>query len=124
MYKYIYKGHDRAHVLIQDEIQSYLDCRYLCSQEACWRLFQYEMDENMHTIIRMQLHAPDQQRVYFQLGEEAQAVEEAVIRNTMLLAWFALNRHDQQARTLLYSEIGEKYVWNKSNREWTVRQVS
>jgi hypothetical protein len=104
-----------------NEIACYLNCRYLCAQEACWRLSQFEMEINSHTIYRMQLHAPDQQRLYFQEGNERQAVEGA--RNSMLMAWFELNRHDVYARTLLYAEVGEKYVWNKSRHVWTLRQV-
>jgi hypothetical protein len=34
LYKYVYKGHDRANVCIQDEIKSFIKCRYLCAQEA------------------------------------------------------------------------------------------
>jgi hypothetical protein len=126
LFKYIHKGHDRANVAIEEkdkynEIACYLNCRYLCAQEACWRLSQFEMEINSHTIYRMQLHAPDQQRLYFQEGNERQAVEGA--RNSMLMAWFELNRHDVYARTLLYAEVGEKYVWNKSRHVWTLRQV-
>jgi hypothetical protein len=123
LYKYVYKGHDRANVTIVDEIQTFLDCRYLCAQEACWRLFQFEMEHNHHTIYRMQLHSPDNQRVYFQEGEEAEAVEAAGEKMTMLMGWFELNSHDIEARQLLYAEVGEKYVWNKVRRTWTPRQV-
>jgi hypothetical protein len=70
----------------------------------------------------MQVHLPDQQRVYFQEGEEELAAD-AGDRDTMLMGWFQLNGHDRYAKTLLYSEVGEKYVWNKSNRAWTLRKV-
>jgi ATP-dependent DNA helicase PIF1 len=123
LYKYVYKGHDRANVLITDEIENYLECRYLCAQEACWRLFQFEMEGNMHTVVTLQIHEPGEQRIYYHEGDEDRVVEESTNKNTMLTAWFALNSHDLHAKTLLYAEVGEQYVWNKANRVWTRRQV-
>ncbi|CEP08733.1 hypothetical protein, partial, partial [Parasitella parasitica] len=46
VYKYIYKGHDRAQVYMgansaaqdQDEIKNFLDARYVSAAEACWRI--------------------------------------------------------------------------------------
>jgi hypothetical protein len=48
LFKYVYKGHDRATVEIKknaqgqeqvDEIRLYLDARYVSASEATWRLF-------------------------------------------------------------------------------------
>jgi hypothetical protein len=46
IYKYFFKGHDRAQVSIEeqgqpnvyDEIQSFVDTRYVAAPEAAWRL--------------------------------------------------------------------------------------
>ncbi|XP_066910716.1 uncharacterized protein [Clytia hemisphaerica] len=48
LYKYIYKGHDTAHIEIaeridHDEIRTFLDARYVSAPEACWRLFAFPM---------------------------------------------------------------------------------
>ncbi|CAG8781230.1 2621_t:CDS:1, partial [Rhizophagus irregularis] len=59
LYKYVYKGHDRATVALSqpdsaselrspvkepiDEIKMYLDARYISSSEAIWRIFHYRM---------------------------------------------------------------------------------
>jgi hypothetical protein len=123
MYKYVYKGHDRSNILIEDEIQSFLDCRYLCAQEACWRLFQFKMEESMHTVYRMAIHLPDQQTIMYQTGQEEAAVAESEKKPSMLLGWFELNKISVEARTLLYTEVGVKYVWNKTTHKWTLRQV-
>nr|XP_047142898.1 uncharacterized protein LOC100213206 [Hydra vulgaris] len=52
LYKYIYKGHDCANVLINeqvnhDEIDTFLDCRYVSAPEALWRIFEYPMLSSM-----------------------------------------------------------------------------
>jgi hypothetical protein len=59
MFKYIYKGHDRATIEISrqsdnategnvveaNEIKNYLDCRYVYASEVAWRIFKFDMHE-------------------------------------------------------------------------------
>jgi len=124
LFKYVYKGHDRAHVEIQDEIKRYIDCRYLSSQEAVWRLMQFEMCYQSHTVYRMHIHLPNRHTVYFEEGQEEQAVENNAANEakSMLLQWFILNQRDEEARQMLYCEVGTNYVW--ANYTWKRRQVS
>ena len=98
LFKYVYKGHDCASIqmcqdsrLDHDEILMHLDARYICSYicqvtlytqftdvsapEAKWRLSEYNMHEQSHTIIRLSVHLPDQQPVYFQQGHEHEALD-------------------------------------------------
>lgn len=102
LFKYVYKGHDCANLEMNanqseeidvmqdqhDEITMYLNCRYISAPEAIWRLSEYRMHEQSHTIYRLAIHLPDQQRVYFQPGVESEAVERAGSHNTHLTAWF------------------------------------
>ena len=48
------------------------------------------MHEQSHSIYRLAVHFPEQQRVYYREGEEALAVDRASTRNTHLTAWFEL----------------------------------
>ena len=69
------------------------------------------MHEQSHTIIRLSIHLPDQQRVYFRAGEEAEAVDRESSRRTHLTAWFQLNNEDPNAREFLYTEVHHHYVF-------------
>ena len=69
------------------------------------------MHEQSHTICRLAIHLPDQQRVYFRAGEEAEAVDRESSRKTHLTAWFQLNMEDESAREYLYTEIPQHYVF-------------
>ena len=69
------------------------------------------MHEQSHTVYRLSLHLPEQQRVYFRAGEEAEAVERESSRRTHLTAWFQLNTEDPSARELLYTEIPLHFVF-------------
>ena len=45
----------------------------MSAPEAMWRLSEYHMHEQSHTITSLAVHLPDLQRLYFRAGEEAEA---------------------------------------------------
>ena len=54
IYEYVYKGHDCTTMgfgQTQDEIQQYLEARYVSASEATWRLFQYQMHEEFPNVV-------------------------------------------------------------------------
>jgi hypothetical protein len=65
LYKYVYKGHDRALAEVHaenddnDEIKQYLGARYVSSCEACWRIFEFDLHGKSHSIIRLPVHLPN-----------------------------------------------------------------
>ena len=53
LYKYIYKGHNCANILINeqinhDEVNTFLDCGYVSAPEALWRVFEYPISHVTH----------------------------------------------------------------------------
>ncbi len=88
LFKYIYKGHDRAIVKIShqsdnategnvvdtDEIKKYLDCHYVSASEAAWRIFKFDMHEWFPTVERLHYHLPNQQMVLFGDDDDVQEV--------------------------------------------------
>ncbi|XP_043481310.1 uncharacterized protein LOC122510603 [Leptopilina heterotoma] len=121
-------GHDYAivgykddnQVIHYDEIQNYLNTRYVCPPEAMHRLYEFNMHEQSHATYRLAVHLPNQQSICFQEGMEQTAIEK--FKNTMLTAWFQLNRQDPEARKYLYSEIPHKYVFVESTKTWKKRE--
>ena len=86
LYKYIYKGHDCASIEINeridhDEIKTFLDARYVSAPEALWRLFEYDMHDQSHHVERLPVHLPEYQTVFFQAGQEQQALEQANVKD-------------------------------------------
>ncbi|XP_065642205.1 uncharacterized protein LOC124814644 [Hydra vulgaris] len=126
LYKYVYKGHDCANMVINesvdhDEINTYLDCRFVSAPEALWRIYEYSISDKSHNIIRLQIHLPDNQRLYFNEGEEQVAIDRAAQRDTHLTNWFKLNAENNEARQYSYVEIPYHFVFGK-NCMWKVRQ--
>ncbi|XP_076043645.1 uncharacterized protein LOC143026761 [Oratosquilla oratoria] len=134
IFKYVYKGYDSIHVaiaenqmgqeIIYDEVQQHLNARYVSAPEGMWRLLEFKIHDRSRSKIRMPVHLEHQQPVYFQPGEERQALERDQQRNTQLTAWIILNQTDVNARNLHYTEIPYHYVFNKQTTLWQPRQRS
>ena len=98
LYKYCFKGHDRCEVEVvvaapagasgapgapapadRDEIKEYIDCRYVSSCEACWRLFGFELSNIRPHVVRLAVHLPNGQQVYFQESKLLQLLHGRVL---------------------------------------------
>ena len=123
LYKYSYKGHDRATLeLGVDEIKDHVDARYVGPPEAVWRLLEFPMSGRSHHIERLALHLEDQQAVTFEPGEESTALQDPKRSKTTLTAWFDVNSKNHSAREHLYHAIPTSYTWNQSGRIWKPRR--
>jgi len=127
LFKYVYKGHDCANIQVtetnqlhHDEVATFIDARYISAPEAYWRMAEYKMHHQSHAIIRLALHLPSQQPVYFTPGNHIAAAEASTNKDTMLTAFFKLNI--QQPTDLCYHQLPNHYVFNKSTQEWRPRQ--
>ncbi|XP_065317560.1 uncharacterized protein LOC135925912 [Gordionus sp. m RMFG-2023] len=119
IFKYIYKGYDctnvdinvASNINIHDEIKSHLNARYVSACESMWRLLENNMHDRSHAVIRLGIHLPLQQPVYFTAGHERDALLRSENKHTTLTAWFELNKTDLNARQYLYGEIPYHYVF-------------
>ena len=48
-----------------DEIQDYLDARYLSTPEAIWRIFGFKLHHRSPATQRLQIHIPNEQTITF-----------------------------------------------------------
>uniref|UniRef100_UPI00358F89E5 uncharacterized protein n=1 Tax=Myxine glutinosa TaxID=7769 RepID=UPI00358F89E5 len=127
IFKYIHKGNDAAHVEIRqnhlnhDEILQHLNARYVGPHQAVFRLMQYKMHGRSHTIIRLAVHLPLQQNVYYHEGGEQRVLQ--VNPNTTLTAWFILNQEDENAHEYFYADIPQHYTFDqRRTKKWKLRQ--
>ena len=87
-----------------------------------WRLSEYKMHAQSHTVHRLPVHLEDQQNVYFTQGNEESALERAQSHKTKLTAWFELNASEPEANQFLYVDIAQHYVWDMTKKKWKKRQ--
>lgn len=129
LYKYIYKGHDRATVVMQDvdglvdEIKSYLDARYVSSSEAVWRIYGFDLHREKPDVQRLQVHLPGENTVTFRDDDDLREIlDNDANKKTTLTEWFVTNQNCACANELLYIDFPDRWVWNKSRKCWTERQ--
>ncbi|XP_065643128.1 uncharacterized protein LOC136075071 [Hydra vulgaris] len=121
------KGHDCANILINeqinhDEVNTFLDCRYVSVPEALWRIFEYPTSYLSHSIISLKVHLPENQLAYFREGAEQVALDRAAQRDKHLTAWFKLNTENERAHCYSYVDIPYHVILDDKHCKWKVRQ--
>ena len=139
LFKYVTKGPDCSKAYIErikkgeevaidemtqtrNEVQEYLDCRYICEQDACWRVFGYDIHRHFPSVERLPVHLPGENNIVY--NEETNMVEvvsNEFLRRTMLTQWFEANKQYPKARTLTYLEFPSKWRWMQDRRAWEPR---
>ena len=127
IYKYVYKGHDRITMGFGesvDEVQMYLDSRYVSSCEALWRIYQFSMHEEKPNIVRLQVHLLNQQTLVW--NSDTSTMEQVLegSKDSTLMAWFKANAKYPEARDLLYQEAPSKFSFDSKKRCWIPRTRS
>ena len=104
----------------KDEIETYLNCRYVSSTDACWRLLSFKIHEEKPAVELLDFHLSNQQTIYF--NERGNLEEIALnIKLAKMHAWFLLNRNDVAARALTYLELIKHFIWDPVDHLWTKR---
>jgi hypothetical protein len=151
LYKYIYKGPDRImfsvgghhdsniineekKVEVVDEVQEYIDARYLGASEACWRIFGKRLHERFPPVDRLPFHVENQQRILFDPTDPGAAIERAAETNFLQFMATcakerviplpeALLRGHPGASELTYPKFVQYYHWKKNSRIWVRRTI-
>jgi hypothetical protein len=126
----------------RDEIQNYLNGRYVSASEACHWLFAFALHGMHPNVYRLAIHLPNEQTTYFLEGT---TVAKAMMRNnsTTLTGWCDFNRKAKSeyvatailarnsndptpplsaALTTLYPDYPEIAMWSKSKKAWHLRK--
>jgi hypothetical protein len=120
LYKYIYKGYDSAtvdivqnsgnNVINYDEVVHHLECRYIGPVEACWRIFEFDLQGKSHSIERLPLHLEGESTVYYDANAKDDALVKKLDKKSKLEAFFDYNKSHKDKK-LLYAEIPEHGTW-------------
>jgi hypothetical protein len=130
LFKYIYKGHDKAQACFEstenslksvDEITEFLDARYISAIEGVWHIFHFQMHGQSPPVVRLDTHLEDQNTFVFKDGDKISDLKK-IDKKTKLTAWFELNKTDSEARKHLYHDIPKFYVWKQNCLAWQKRK--
>ncbi|XP_028053281.1 uncharacterized protein LOC114257702 [Camellia sinensis] len=108
LYKYVYKG--PSHVALEvrqgpnyDEVQQFIDGRWVCAPEALWKIFKFPMTKMTPSVERLQIHLPNKQQVRFYTFQDiTNVLGDEYYSRTMLTQFFHLNVDDETANRYLY----------------------
>ncbi|KAL8151562.1 hypothetical protein V2J09_021370 [Rumex salicifolius] len=102
LFKYIRKGSDKATTMIK----IHLDCCYLSSCEAVWRIYGFDIHSCVPPVIKHPLHLRESNMVMVRESQNfALVLRREGVNESMFIAWFTLNEVDTRARDSTYVEI-------------------
>ncbi|KAL3618575.1 hypothetical protein CASFOL_037657 [Castilleja foliolosa] len=139
LFKYISKGADRVRFCITrsddasdsnsdnvapviNEIQNFVDGRYICPHEASWRILNFPIHERTPAVEVLAVHLENMQNVTFKENLKLQAI----VRNpgfgkTTLTEWIESNKRDSRGLDLTYVTYCSRYRWDKKIITWLPR---
>ncbi|XP_056843369.1 uncharacterized protein LOC130500247 [Raphanus sativus] len=130
LFKYITKGVDRATAVLQkndpnmlNEVDRYLECRYISACEGAWRLFAFPIHHNQPNVVKLPVHLPGQHLMVFDQSDDlSRVISRENIEKTMLTAFFEACDTYEEAREMTYVEFPSRFVYHSNERLWAPRQ--
>ncbi|PIC11538.1 hypothetical protein B9Z55_029018 [Caenorhabditis nigoni] len=89
---HIYTDKNGVEHMTENEVNSYLDTRYVCAPESIWHIFDFRMSDRSTPVMQLKVHLKNAQGVVYKEGEEKDAAQRGQLRDTTLTAWFAANQ--------------------------------
>jgi hypothetical protein len=147
LHKYIFKGPDAAiikrefydptdgtkKILDYNEIDSFLNCRYLSAPEAAWRIFNFEIVNKNYSVERLDIHLPGKQNVFLEPTATTEEIKKAKDnKKSKLMAFFELNSEleneenipaDHPTKNLKYLDVPRYFTWHKKEQKWKIRKA-
>nr|CAD2203960.1 unnamed protein product [Meloidogyne enterolobii] len=135
--KYPFKGTSFSYVkssvdgrINVDEPAQYAKMIYRSPTEAFSRLMGYKYAFLSHTVIVLQIHLPDKQKLVFNNKTAATVfanLEEGILPDTHLTAYWILwrkNINDPVIRNILFENLPETYSFDSKEKVWRKRRMA
>jgi hypothetical protein len=139
LFKYVTKGPDYSKVYLErirgrgvpvdgnvrvqvNEINEYLEARYICAYDALWRAFGYTIHGKTPSVERLPVHLPGMNVVRFDCDADLTRINDSdLLRKTKLTEWFVANTLFPQARSLTFCDFPIEWTWDSVSRSWHER---
>jgi hypothetical protein len=82
-----------------DEIREYLDCRYICEQDALWRLLGFDIHYHWPPVERLPVHLPLLNTIRLHKNTKLEDItKDPKFHKTKLTEWFETNKLHEDAK--------------------------
>ncbi|KAF8077404.1 hypothetical protein N665_1040s0008 [Sinapis alba] len=142
LFKYITKGVDKASAVIErgstsanpdkaddttkkqsNEIQDYVEGRYLSACESMWRIFAFPIHKRKPSVQKLIIHLEGEHSITVKEKDDlGRVLRRPGIEKKMFTEWMVLCQTSEFARTLIYVQIPEYFVWNNATKVWSERK--
>nr|GEV74442.1 DNA helicase [Tanacetum cinerariifolium] len=142
LFNYISKGTDRIFARVSkplgesstapgpsrlpiDEIQNYLEGRFVCAHEACWRILKFDIHCIKPVVQILAIHLQGMQRITFRDTDNLESIVNLPSRtSTTLTEWFTYNEANEDGLHLTYQDFPSEFVWYADWKSWSRRRNS
>ncbi|KAG5586051.1 hypothetical protein H5410_046485 [Solanum commersonii] len=109
--------------MLKSAQENFQDARWVSPPESMWRIYEFNLTEIQPVVINLQLHFLGKQAVYYWKKSNLQTIVQSdFVQQTMLTEYFKMCSINMEARTYLYRELPEHFVWNSQSKIWTKRK--
>ena len=113
---------DGSQPAIIDEVQQFLNCRYISACEASWGAFGFPIHHRYSAVERLSFHLPNQQYVVYESNVDvSELVDNPRVCESQFLSLMEINGKEEEVRKLTYYEFPKKFVYHKKKREFGQR---
>lgn len=142
LFKYISKGADRIRAQITrslddcpnrdatkgkqiNEIQNFVDARFICPHEAAWRIFNFDIHNRNPAVQVLAVHLDKMQTITFKGTQTLEnIIGNPATKKTTLTQWLHNNQIDDKGRHLTYLDYISEYRWITQSKDWMRRTTS
>ncbi|GJU04975.1 DNA helicase [Tanacetum coccineum] len=137
LFKYISKAIDRVFVRVSrpigesstgtapspqviDEIQNYVEGRFICAHEVYWRIFKFDIHRREPAVQILAVYLKDMRRITFRDKDRLESVIDFPgKKSTTLTEWFVFNEANEMGRHLSYLDFPSEFVWYSDRKSWS-----
>nr|GEW61077.1 DNA helicase [Tanacetum cinerariifolium] len=108
-----------------DEIQNYLEGRFVCAHEACWRILKFDIHRREPVVQILAVHLQGMQRITFRDRDNLESIVNLHgWTSTTLTEWFTYNEVNEDGRHLTYQDFPSEFIWYADRKSWSRRRNS
>nr|GEZ54971.1 hypothetical protein [Tanacetum cinerariifolium] len=107
-----------------DKIKNYVDGRFVCPFEACWRIFDYPIYCREPAVQILNVHLENIQRVSFRNRDRIDIIVNMPEKKKMTLTkWYVYYDQNTDGRHLTYLDFPSEFAWSAKTKSWHRRVI-